>query len=153
MDRLTKFILAFALTFLAVIIAVGIGNRLASRRVEPISPPDVSVVAEKAKEKEDKTKVVIEEQRKKEQKRLEAIREEQTERMFISAEEEVSPPVYSPDREAYPETEFPSPSEFEEGLPPEMDPRQAYPPGHFPGEYGEHPEEFSEEGQYPSSGP
>ena len=152
MDRLTKFILAFALTFLAVIIGMGIGNRLASRRAEPISPPEVSLVAEEAKEKEDKTKVVIEEQSKYEQKRLETTREEQIDRTFIPPKEEVSPPAYSSGREAYPETEFPSPSGFEEGLPPEMDPRQAYPPGHFPGEYGEYPEEFSE-GQHPPSGP
>jgi len=154
MNRLIKLILAFALAFLAVIIGVGIGNRLVPKKVEPISPAEVSVIAEEAKEKEDKIKAVIEERRKKEQKSL----------------EEVSPPVYSPGREAYPETEFPSPSELEEGMPPEMYP---YPPGYFPDEYDEyleegmppemyppqaypppgHPSEEFSEGQYPPYGP
>jgi hypothetical protein len=152
MDKLTKFILAFALVaLLAVIIGLGIGNRSTQKRTESLSPPEISKVAAQAKEKAEKTKVVIEKQEEKKQKSLAATRRKQVEGIFIPPEKRVSPSLYPSGTGFYPEAEFLLPPGFEEEMSPQEHHPWEYPPGYSPGEFPS-PEEFPQ-GQYPSSGP
>ena len=133
MDKLTKFILAFAVVFLVVLIVIGTRYRPLTpetKETKKISPPQASDVLPRpapaptySPEREDYPPEDIPED-------------------IDDYPEEIED--YPEDREDYPEEEFSLPPDFEEGLPDEMYPPEEYPPDYIPEEPSP-PEEFLED--------
>lgn len=102
MDKTTKFVLAFALAFLAVLIGIGIGNRALIKSLEPLSLPDSPRVSDKPQEQKQTIKSSVS-KIKRTKIAKPAIQEKVADEVYMPPEEQVSPAVgsvaFQPDSE------------------------------------------------------
>ena len=149
MDKMTKFILAFAAIFLLVTIVIGTSNRPVATKRQPAGLAQSSIAPDKPERKEDKTKSTKEE--------LEVAKDRVSEETSILLEE--SEEREFPDEDAYSETEFAPAAQFEEEIPfaekiPDgIDFPDGYPPDYSPENYKEPTEEDIPPEDYPTEEP